>query len=243
MPPPPPRRYRLTVILDKHVLTLNAQNTLVIARKVNGTANVAFAVGYLQPEHGKPQLLHSTSFEWEDKYRVFLLSLPEGLASLGKSSATTNAVDISFGEIAEYKDGTLLEAHKADTTYWATDAKKSFAIYNSPQTFHLGVQQLTTKNHFTPIFVDPFTVSLNGTTEVTLNDEYLLYWGSQTVVGQSVQVEESVSFPVVFEPGVHDRIVRFGYKEPDQPKDASESFSWYSGAGTPDEPTFILSKI
>ncbi|EGX48454.1 hypothetical protein AOL_s00080g83 [Orbilia oligospora ATCC 24927] len=243
MPPPPPRRYRLTVILDKHVLTLNAQNTLVIARKVNGTANVAFAVGYLQPEHGKPQLLHSTSFEWEDKYRVFLLSLPEGLASLGKSSATTNAVDISFGEITEYKDGTLLEAHKADTTYWATDGKKSFAIYNSPQTFHLGVQQLTTKNHFTPIFVDPFTASLNGTTEVTLNDEYLLYWGSQTVVGQSVQVEESVSFPVVFEPGVHDRIVRFGYKEPDQPKDASESFSWYNGAGTPDEPTFILSKI
>ncbi|KAF3908329.1 hypothetical protein AA313_de0207817 [Arthrobotrys entomopaga] len=263
------RRYRLTVTLDEAVLDLKVRNTLVLVRKVNGHAgNVALAVSHLGPDSSRPQLFHTNTFEWEEKYRVFLSSLHDGLELFvldpkltllttlpppetatgsshddqtenadstiglqkGESSAETNAVDISFGQIATYKDNTLQEARKADTTYWTKDVNKTFAVQNSPQTFHLGVQQLTVKGIYTPIFVDPYSASLNGTTEVSLEDEYLLYWSSDEEVrmGKFIKVDESVSFHVAFEDGVYNKTVRFGYKEPDYPKDGDEQFYWYN---------------
>ncbi|KAK6537258.1 hypothetical protein TWF694_011451 [Orbilia ellipsospora] len=267
-----PRKRRLTVILDEAVLDLKAHNTLVFVRKVNGKpGNVALGVGHLGPDLGRPQLFHINIFEWEEKYRVFLSSLHDGLELFvldpkltllttlpppevsnvspaegshndqtenadsaiglqkGESSAETNAVDISFGQVAIYKDNLLGEARKADTTYWTKDVQKTFAVQNSPQTFHLGVQQLTVKGIYTPIFVDPHSASLNGTTEVSLEDEYLLYWSSEDEVrmGKFVKVDESVSFKVVFEGGEYNKTVRFGYKEPDYPKDGDEQFYWY----------------
>ena len=78
--------YSLTVLIDSKVLGFGSDDSLCLAKKVNGTYNVIYQHASPRPKVGDVKLAHANTFKWEDKYQVFFTSAYEEGALVSETS-------------------------------------------------------------------------------------------------------------------------------------------------------------
>jgi len=215
--------YNFTLLIDSKVLQSQPSDIFGIARKVNGRITTLFQSGAVRPNSSDQKHLQDrTSFDWEDKYRVFATSRYQpGI----KVSSDTKPVEIKFGEETSYKEFGFSSATPAPAGDLG-HPEDSFLAKDIPSTHHVGVQCLAGGAWF-PVYVDPEQHFGPGNYQLTPGNEYLLFWADHvetaTVIDEGMLQSPK---PFKFDNGVKTKTIRFGYKESDKPE-AQEHPAFY----------------
>ncbi|SPQ25513.1 86d7d136-d8f3-4032-b247-2e46fde6a79f [Thermothielavioides terrestris] len=220
--------YTLNVLIDNAVLALHSKDSLCIAKKVNGVYDVVFQGAAPVPSGDQKLLLANNQFQWTEEYRVFLTqSFGNGVMI----SHSTTPVEISFGQVAIWKDGALQPAVTADTSTWdlvdGSSPDTTFAVESAPISLHAAVEQSTGGGQYSTIYVDPDIHMGDTRIELTPKNEYLVFWKKITTTEAMLAISTSVGHQWKFAPGKTIKTIRFGYATPEQPSSALEIPTWY----------------
>ncbi|KAI5806435.1 hypothetical protein DFH27DRAFT_548024 [Peziza echinospora] len=215
--------YTLTVDIDSKVLGYGSDDSLCLAKKVNGIYNVIYQHASPRPKVGDVKLAHSNTFQWEDKYQVFFTSA-FGEGALIRADTTRR--DIKFGQLATFEGNDLQPAIKVSKDIIA-NSDSTFAVKNAPTKFHVVVAASTGGGSYSTIYVDP-SVHM-GSSKILLEpkNEYVVFWRNVTETEAITAISESESYSFSFEPGVTEKRIRFGFANENQPNSGEETPEWW----------------
>lgn len=187
--------YTFILLIDGAVLQTQPTDTLCIAKKsttftndyqlehcwsqiVNDSFTTVFQDAAIKPKRaGQKVLLTSSTFDWEDNYRVFatakykhgmlVSSIPKYtwefsiLTPLVQVSSATNNQQLAFGQKTSYSNNIFTPALTASATEFLNPSgpqspDDSFLANTIPNTLHIAVE-LQAGGTWVPVYVDPDT--------------------------------------------------------------------------------------
>ncbi|KAH8665491.1 hypothetical protein BGZ61DRAFT_430853 [Ilyonectria robusta] len=221
--------YTLNLQVDSAILQMSPTDSLCLARKVNNDYSAVFISAGLRPSAGQKALNGNNTFEWVDRFQVFLTqSFSDGILI----QESTNSVDILPGQISHYKDGILGPAQSASTpSVWDTGdgagPDSSFGVGGYPIAFHAAIKQQTGAGQYTAIYVDPGVHMSTSLIQLTPKNKFLLFWSSVPSGETMAAIQPSQGFEFEFQAGSPSVTVRFGYASPNSPSGPDENPGWY----------------
>jgi hypothetical protein len=220
--------YNLNIVVDEKILAMHSEDSLCIAKKVNGNFNVIFQGASPIPKPDQQLLVSNNTFQWTDEYQVYLTASYGNGVLIHQSS---NQVPIAFGESAIFKDGSLQEAITADTSDWdladGSGVDQTFVVDGAPTSLHAAVAQSTGGGKFSTIYVDPDIHMAVSRIELTPLNQYLVFWRKITTTEAMLAIATGHGHTWSFALGKTEKTIRFGYGVPNQPKTATEAPGWY----------------
>ncbi|KAJ4044310.1 hypothetical protein NW756_004642 [Fusarium oxysporum] len=218
---------KLIISIDQSILSQASGDCLVLLREVNKTFTTAFAVAQLTAtQSGDRQLLSRNVFTWVDEFQIVAWKpYDEGLLA----STVCNPVEITYRQTTQFLNSVLQPAKSLGTQEWSNPPDKTFAIEKLGFRFRFRVSQRARPGgQFLPVFTSKFTPSLQGRTEIYVEDKFALFWSNVRVSsGDTISLpEDKTQLQIVTLTDGLPKHIRYGYLSPDKPG-VDENPSWY----------------